>query len=104
MSVAIEEMLHMALSSNLKQAVAGMRMLNGRSPETWPAELPGHEPSLKINTSRLSMKQLETFLNIEKPMKPKQKDKLLLKAYIPYPTIGWTLQKNPTLLEKQYKN
>lgn len=104
MSVAIEEMLHMALSSNLKQAVAGMPILNGRSPATWPAELPGHEPSLKINTSRLSMKQLETFLNIEKPMKPKQKDKLLLKAYIPYPTIGEfyemvvdCLEKNPDL-------
>jgi hypothetical protein len=88
MSVAIEEMLHMALSSNLKQVLAGMPILNGRSPATWPADLPGHQPPLKINTAKLSMEQLETFLNIEKPMKPKQVDKKLLGAYIPYPTIG----------------
>lgn len=88
MSVAIEEMLHMALSSNLKQALAGMPVLNGRSPATWPADLPGHQPPLKINTAKLSMKQLETFLNIEKPMKPKQKNLKSRRAYIPYPTIG----------------
>lgn len=87
MSVAIEEMLHMALSSNLKQALAGMPILYGRSPATWPTDLPGHQPPLKINTAKLSMKQLETFLNIEKPMKPKMRAKRLA-AYIPYPTIG----------------
>lgn len=104
MSVAIEEMLHMALSSNLKQALAGMPILYGRSPATWPTDLPGHRPALKINTAKLSMKQLETFLNIEKPMKPKVKNKKLLAAYIPYPTIGEfydmvkdCLDKNPDL-------
>jgi hypothetical protein len=104
MSVAIEEMLHMALSSNLKQALAGMPVLYGRSPAAWPADLPGHRPALKINTAKLSMKQLETFLNIEKPMKPKQRNKKLLGAYIPYPTIGEfydmvidCLEKNPGL-------
>lgn len=88
MSVAIEEMLHMALSSNLKQALAGKPILYGRSPATWPCDLPGHKPALKINTAKLSMDQLETFLNIEKPMKPKQRNLKAARGYIPYPTIG----------------
>lgn len=104
MSVAIEEMLHMALSSNLKQALAGMPILYGRSPATWPTDLPGHKPALKINTAKLSLLQLETFLNIEKPMKPKQQNLKMRRAYIPYPTIGefyemviQCLDKNPGL-------
>ncbi len=88
MSVAIEEMLHMALSSNLKQALAGSPDLYGRCPATWPCDLPGHKPALKINTAKLTMEQLETFLNIEKPMKPKQKMLKSARNYIPYPTIG----------------
>src|SRR5882757_7695523 len=40
MSVAIEEMLHMALSSNLKQALSGMPDLVGKSPD-FPATLAG---------------------------------------------------------------
>src|ERR1700744_6528407 len=36
MSVAIEEMLHMALSSNLKKALAGFPHLVGKSPSVWP--------------------------------------------------------------------
>lgn len=88
MSVAIEEMLHMALSSNLKQALSGMPILYGRSPAVWPADLPGHKPALKINTAKLSLKQLETFLNIEKPMKPKVTNLKARRAFIPYPTIG----------------
>lgn len=109
MSVAIEEMLHMALSSNLKQALADMPILYGRSPAVWPADLPGHRPALKINTAKLSLKQLETFLNIEKPMKPKLKNRKLLTAYIPYPTIGefyemviHCLETNPNLPYKTY--
>ncbi|MGK4568967.1 ferritin-like domain-containing protein [Flavobacterium sp. 3HN19-14] len=104
MSVAIEEMLHMALSSNLKQALAGRPDLYGRSPATWPADLPGHKPALKINAAKLSMDQLETFLNIEKPMKPKQKLLKSARNFIPYPTIGEfydmvidCLDKNPDL-------
>ncbi len=104
MSVAIEEMLHMALSSNLKQALAGLPILYGRSPATWPTDLPGHKPALKIDTAKLSMAQLETFLNIEKPMKPKQRNLKAARGFIPYPTIGEfyemvvdCLEKNPKL-------
>jgi hypothetical protein len=86
MSVAIEEMLHMALSSNLKQALAGLPQLVGKSPSVWPACLPGHEPEFPINRAGLSLDQLMTFLKIESPnplIEPQ-----LLKAPIPYKTIG----------------
>ncbi|MDR3694424.1 ferritin-like domain-containing protein [Mucilaginibacter sp.] len=86
MSVAIEEMLHMALSSNLKQALAGLPELIGKSPSVWPACLPGHEPEFPINRARLSLDQLVTFLKIESP--DPLPDKKLLAAPIPYKTIG----------------
>jgi hypothetical protein len=86
MSVAIEEMLHMALSSNLKQALAGLPELVGKSPSVWPACLPGHEPVFWINRAGLSLDQLMTFLKIESP--DPLPDPKLLKAPIPYKTIG----------------
>jgi hypothetical protein len=86
MSVAIEEMLHMALSSNLKQALAGLPQLAGKSPSIWPAYLPGHIPPFPINREKLSQDQLITFLKIESP-KPLVDPKLLA-APIPYETIG----------------
>ncbi len=86
MSVAIEEMLHMALSSNLKQALAGNPQLVGKTPSVWPTCLPGHQPEFPINRDRLSQAQLRTFLKIESPYE--LKDKLLLQAPIPYKTIG----------------
>jgi hypothetical protein len=86
MSVAIEEMLHMALSSNLKQALAGLPELIGKSPSVWPACLPGHEPPFPINRAKLSLDQLVTFLKIESP--DPLPDKKLLAAPIPYQTIG----------------
>jgi ferritin-like protein len=109
MSVAIEEMLHMALSSNIKQALAGQPILYGRSPATWPCDLPGHKPALKINAAKLTMDQLETFLNIEKPMKPKQRTLKAGRNFIPYPTIGEfydmvidCLRKNPDLKYRRW--
>ncbi len=86
MSVAIEEMLHMALSSNLKQALAGLPQLVGKSPSVWPACLPGHEPVFWINRAKFSLDQLMTFLKIESP--DPLPDPKLLKAPIPYKTIG----------------
>ena len=86
MSVAIEEMLHMALSSNLKQALAGLPELIGKSPSVWPACLPGHEPEFPINRDKLSLDQLITFLKIESP--DPLPDKQLQAAPIPYKTIG----------------
>jgi len=86
MSVAIEEMLHMALSSNLKQALAGPPDLVGKSPSVWPACLPGHEPPCYIDRAKFSLPQLLTFLKIESPHP--LPDARLLKAPIPYKTIG----------------
>lgn len=85
MSVAIEEMLHMALSSNLKQALAGRPELVGKSPNVWPACLPGHIPAFDIDRAKLSQDQLMTFLKIESP--DPLPDKKMLQA-IQYRTIG----------------
>ncbi|MGZ3874761.1 MAG: ferritin-like domain-containing protein, partial [Mucilaginibacter sp.] len=85
MSVAIEEMLHMALSSNLKQALAGTPELVGKSPSKWPTCLPGHIPAFDINRAKLSEDQLMTFLKIESP--DPLPDPKMLKA-IDYRTIG----------------
>ncbi len=86
MSVVVEEMLHMALSSNVKQAIAGMPDLVDKSPGEWPAYLPGHEPPFPINLAKYSLDQLYTFLQIESP-KPitGKRDKA---TAIPYVTIG----------------
>jgi ethanolamine utilization protein EutQ (cupin superfamily) len=48
-SVAVEEMLHMSLSSNVKQALAGPPDLVDKSPSEWPAFVPGHDPHFPIN-------------------------------------------------------
>lgn len=85
MSVAIEEMLHMALSSNLKQALAGRPELVGKSPSIWPTCLPGHIPAFNIDRAKLSQDQLMTFLKIESPT-PLPDPKLL--QAIQYRTIG----------------
>ncbi|ADZ91344.1 ferritin-like domain-containing protein [Marinomonas mediterranea] len=66
-SVVIEEMLHMSLSSNVKQALAGKPELVNKSPEVWPAFLPGHEPPFPINRAKLTFDQLYTFMQIESP-------------------------------------
>lgn len=86
MSVVIEEMLHMALSSNLKQALFGPPQLTGKSPSIFPTMLPGHEPEFAINLAPFSLDQLMTFLKIESP-DPLPDPTKGLKA-IPYTTIG----------------
>lgn len=86
MSVVMEEMLHMALSSNLKQALVGPPSLTGRSPASYPTMLPGHQPEFSIDLAPFSLDQLMTFLKIESP-KPLPETPGLLKA-IPYTTIG----------------
>lgn len=86
MSVAIEEMLHMALSSNLKQALAGMPELVGKSPIIWPTHLPGQIPHFEINKAKFSAEQLCTFLHIEKPQS--LPDVNLETLEITYKTIG----------------
>lgn len=86
MSVVIEEMLHMALSSNVHQALVGVPRLIGKSPgPPWPVVLPGHEPEFPINLAPFSLDQLMTFLKIESPTPLPDK---LVEAPLPYKTIG----------------
>ena len=86
MSVVMEEMLHMALSSNLKQALVGQPLLTGRSPAVYPTMLPGHQPEFNIDLAPFSLNQLMTFLKIESP-KPLP-DTAEALAVISYTTIG----------------
>ncbi len=106
MSVAIEEMLHMALSSNIKQALRGIPDLMDKIPGTWPAQLPGHEPPFDINRDVLSLDQLKTFLQIELPAKPKDQTKLLKgkKVVIDYTTIGEFYKMIEKVIEDNSKN
>jgi len=68
MSVAVEEMLHLALASNVKQAIASPPDLMAIGKVlTFPTQLDGHEPEFVINTAKLSLDQLSTFLQIESP-------------------------------------
>ena len=85
MSVAMEEMLHMALSSNLNQALDGQPLLVGKSP-SFPAVLPGHIPEFIIDKAPFSLDQLITFLKIESPYAlPPAPEGFQV---IPYTTIG----------------
>lgn len=101
MSVVMEEMLHMSLSSNLKQALIGQPILTGRSPHVYPTCLPGHEPEFDINLAPFSLDQLMTFLKIESP-DPLPEKTPLLKA-IPYKTIGQFYDMIEKCLEKYDK-
>jgi len=71
MSVVVEEMLHMALSSNLQAGVGGMPMLAGRAPKSFPTILPGHAKvkgqEFLASLAPLSEAQLDVFLKIEQP-------------------------------------
>lgn len=103
MSVVIEEMLHMALSSNVKQAIAGMPELVGKTPKTWPAYLPGHEPGFPINRGKLSLSQLYTFLLIESP-KPFSSPHAEKGKAIAYTTIGEYYAKIEKCIKEHYKD
>lgn len=90
LSVAVEEMLHMSLSSNIKNALGelgGLPDLVGKTPKTWPAYLPGHVPAFPINRAKLTLDQLRTFLLIETPLPFTDNDGVKGKA-IDYQTIG----------------
>ena len=68
MSVVIEEMLHLSLSSNVKQAMIGPPdLVTIASTLDFPTQLDGHKPEFAINAGKLSMQQMKTFLQIESP-------------------------------------
>ncbi|MFT6006737.1 MAG: hypothetical protein ACI9SX_001717 [Pseudoalteromonas tetraodonis] len=84
MSVAVEEMLHMSLSSNVLFSLGQMPELYQKSPGQYPTNLPGHSKlgqdakPLQIPLAKLSSDQLWKFLEIEYPenidAKPEGKD------------------------------
>lgn len=77
MSVAVEEMLHMSLSSNILFALGQPPQLYGKAPGPYPTGLPFHNPkgppgpdggtAVKIPLAKLSFEQLWHFLQIEYP-------------------------------------
>jgi hypothetical protein len=96
MSVVIEEMLHLALSCNVKQMVcqSAPDILGIGKVLTFPTQLDGHIPEFIINSGPLSLKQLKTFLEIESPKPFRDPDsEKLQKATLEYQTIGLLYQK-----------
>lgn len=73
MSVAVEEMLHMSLSSNILFSLGELPQLYLRSPAPYPTNLPGHQKlgpdakPLALPLARFSLQQLWQFLEIEYP-------------------------------------
>jgi len=77
MSVAVEEMLHMSLSSNILFAMGVAPQLYGKAPAVYPTGLPYHNPvgpkgpdgatAVKIPLASFSFEQLWHFLQIEYP-------------------------------------
>ena len=77
MSVAVEEMLHMSLSSNILFSLGTMPILYKRAPSPYPTPLPNHNPvgppgpdgdtAVKIPLAKLTYEQLWHFLQIEYP-------------------------------------
>lgn len=91
MSVVIEEMLHLALACNVKQAVCQTApdLMGIGKVLTFPTQLDGHIPEFQINAAKLSLKQLTTFLQIESPeafVDPNAEN--LIQNTIDYQTIG----------------
>lgn len=95
MSVVIEEMLHLALSSNVKQMVcqSAPDLVGIGKALIFPTQLDGHMPEFIINAGPLSLDQLTTFLQIESPnpfTDPNAED--LVAAPVDYQTIGGLYQ------------
>ncbi len=78
MSVAVEEMLHMSLSSNILYSLGEDPQLYQQAPASYPAYLPGHAKNIKgasgnnarnipIPLAKFSFEQLSHFLAIEYP-------------------------------------
>ncbi len=69
MSVVIEEMLHLALSSNVKHAICQKppKLVEIAQAVKFPTQLDGHRPEFPINIDKLSVEQLTVFLQIESP-------------------------------------
>lgn len=73
MSVAVEEMLHLSLSSNMLFSLGVQPQLYLRSPSPYPTDLPGHarlgpdRKPMALPLAKFSRDQLWQFLEIEYP-------------------------------------
>lgn len=78
--IAVEEMLHMTLASNMLNAVGGKVDLTqpGFVP-TFPTPLPDGETDFMVDLQKFSPAALETFLQIERPAKAESESKRLVK-------------------------
>ncbi len=105
MSVLIEEMLHMALASNVKTAVCqeAPNLLATFEGFSFPTELVGHEPEFEIDGGKLSLEQLTTFLKIESPEPFVNPNNLKLKANtVDYKTIGRLYKKIDECIQQNF--
>jgi Ferritin-like len=71
MSVAVEEMLHLSLVSNILKSLGGSPKIYGQSPAHYPTNLDHHKKGFSIGLSKLTANQLNEFLAVEKPAPPK---------------------------------
>ena len=76
MSVAVEEMLHMSLSSNVLYSMGQQPEIYLKSPAHYPTNLPGHAElnpdghgKVALPLAKFSLEQLWQFLDIEYPEK-----------------------------------
>ncbi|MCV9930381.1 ferritin-like protein [Flavobacterium sp. LS1R49] len=105
MSVVIEEMLHLALACNVKQAVcpAPPDLMGIGKVLSFPTQLDGHIPEFQIDAAKLSLKQLTTFLQIESPEKFEDPyAEKLLQNTIKYHTIGGLYKMIIKFLEEDF--
>ena len=67
MSVAVEEMLHLSLVSNILKSLGGSPKIYGQSPGHYPTNLLHHKKGFSIGLTKFTKKQLEKFMDVEKP-------------------------------------
>jgi Ferritin-like len=70
--IAVEEMLHMTLAANLLNATGGkVDLTQAGFVPSFPTYLPNGETDFQVNRERFSRRAVETFLQIERPARPK---------------------------------
>ncbi len=67
MSVAVEEMLHLSLASNILKALGGSPVIYDKSPKNYPTNLLHHKDGFSIGLTKLTQSQLQKFMDVEKP-------------------------------------
>jgi hypothetical protein len=71
-SVVMEEMLHLALASNVLNAIGGHPSITAEHAPRYPAALPFHEPeTFEVGLRPFSKGTLKVFMAIENPSSPR---------------------------------